>query len=91
VDVLGSEDFLPPICMLLIEKAANRVIRQSSEVQNSLALPLAILEHNSLALQIRVCIYPIVVIPIHNLPLYRRLLQYCTNANGLLHEYLVPK
>jgi len=42
--------------MLLIEKVANRVVRQNvEEVQNSLALPSSILGHNSSELQIRVC------------------------------------
>jgi U3 small nucleolar RNA-associated protein 10 len=60
VDVLGPEDFLPPICMLLVEKIANRVVRQSSEeVQNSLALPSSVLDHNSSILQIRVRITPL--------------------------------
>ncbi|GLB44223.1 putative U3 small nucleolar RNA-associated protein 10 [Lyophyllum shimeji] len=54
IDILGSEDFLPPVCMLLVEKAANRVVRQSAEeVQGSLSLPMSVLQHVSLSLQIR--------------------------------------
>jgi hypothetical protein len=87
VDVLGSEDFLPPICMLLIEKAANRVVRQTSEeVQNSLALPLSILHHNTSALQIGVCPF----VSLHYFDLYnwsfRRVSpKYYVNVNGLRH------
>jgi U3 small nucleolar RNA-associated protein 10 len=55
VDVLGPEDFLAPVCMLLIDKVANRVIRQNAdEVQGSLALPISILQHYSNAVQILV-------------------------------------
>ncbi|KAG6866337.1 hypothetical protein C0991_005804 [Blastosporella zonata] len=54
-DVLGSEDFLPPVCMLLVEKVANRVIKKDAgEIQTSFALPVAVLQHNSASLQIRV-------------------------------------
>ncbi|KAG5637085.1 hypothetical protein H0H81_005818 [Sphagnurus paluster] len=54
INVLGYEDFLPPVCMLLVEKMANRVVRQSADdVQVSLALPTSILHHTSSSLQIR--------------------------------------
>ncbi|KAJ7042839.1 hypothetical protein C8F04DRAFT_1251651 [Mycena alexandri] len=53
VDVLGPADFLPPLCMLLVEKMANRVVRQSpEEVQNSLVLPISVLHRHPPALQI---------------------------------------
>ncbi|PPQ90282.1 hypothetical protein CVT25_013107 [Psilocybe cyanescens] len=53
VDVLGARDFLAPICMLLLEKMANRIIRQpSEEVQNSLSLPIAVFQHCDYALQL---------------------------------------
>lgn len=46
--------------MLLVEKVANRVVRQTpEEVQSSLVLPLSILDHNPLELQIGVCIVPL--------------------------------
>ena len=49
--------------MLLIEKVTNRVVRQTSEeVQNSLALPLSILHHSPLALQIGVCSSKFIII-----------------------------
>ncbi|RDB23790.1 U3 small nucleolar RNA-associated protein 10 [Hypsizygus marmoreus] len=54
VEVLGAEDFLPPVCMLLIEKVANRIVRQNTEeVLNSLSLPASILQRNTPSLQIR--------------------------------------
>ncbi|KAG6909155.1 hypothetical protein DXG01_001782 [Tephrocybe rancida] len=53
-DVLGSGDFLPPVCMLLVEKVANRVIkRDAGEIQASFSLPAAVLQHNPASLQIR--------------------------------------
>jgi hypothetical protein len=91
VDVLGAEDFLSPICMLLIEKIANRVVRQPSEVQNSLVLPFSILEHTSSALQIRVRISPFIVILIFNQSFCRPLLEYCMSVSGLPRVYLIPK
>ncbi|KAG6902641.1 hypothetical protein C0995_013766 [Termitomyces sp. Mi166 len=54
VDVLGSEDFLAPVCMLLVEKVANRVIKQDpGEIQASFSLPTSVLHHTSPSLQIR--------------------------------------
>lgn len=55
VSVLGSEDFLPPVSMLLIEKVANRVVRQNNDdVQGSLALALSVLQQSPLDLQVQV-------------------------------------
>ena len=55
VDVLGPDDFLATVCMLLIDKVANRVIRQNAdEVQGSVALPISILQHYSNPVQISV-------------------------------------
>ncbi|KAJ7701560.1 hypothetical protein B0H17DRAFT_1195339 [Mycena rosella] len=52
VDVLGPTDFLPPLCMLLVEKLANRVVRQTpEEVQNLLGLPISVLHRHSPSLQ----------------------------------------
>ncbi|KAJ6554556.1 armadillo-type protein [Mycena capillaripes] len=52
VDVLGPADFLPPLCMLLVEKMANRVVRQTAEeVQNLLVLPISVLHRHPPALQ----------------------------------------
>ncbi|KAF4611649.1 hypothetical protein D9613_003824 [Agrocybe pediades] len=53
INVLGPRDFLAPICMLLLEKTANRVIRQpADEVQNSLSLPIFLFQHNDHVLQL---------------------------------------
>lgn len=55
VDVLGAKDFLAPVIMLLLEKTANRIVRQSvAEVPNTLSLPVSIFQHNSYSLQIHV-------------------------------------
>ncbi|PPR01672.1 hypothetical protein CVT24_001501 [Panaeolus cyanescens] len=55
VDVLGPRDFAAAVCMLLVEKSANRVVRQSAEeAQNTLALPISILQHIDFGLQIYV-------------------------------------
>ncbi|KAF8154101.1 hypothetical protein B0H34DRAFT_800000 [Crassisporium funariophilum] len=53
VDVLGAKDFLPPITMLLLEKTANRIVRQPlEEMQNTLSLPISVFQHSEYALQI---------------------------------------
>ncbi|KAF9480276.1 hypothetical protein BDN70DRAFT_905831 [Pholiota conissans] len=53
VDVLGSRDFSAAICMLLLDKSANRIVRQSvDEIQNSLSLPLSVFQHVPYELQI---------------------------------------
>ncbi|KAJ6464259.1 hypothetical protein C8R47DRAFT_1180243 [Mycena vitilis] len=51
-DVLGPADFLSPLCMLLVEKLANRVVRQNAdEVQNLLVLPISVLHRHPPPLQ----------------------------------------
>ncbi|KAJ7582775.1 hypothetical protein C8J56DRAFT_230499 [Mycena floridula] len=46
VDVLGAEDFLAPVCLLLVQKTANRVVRQNvQDAQSSFALPTNVLHH----------------------------------------------
>lgn len=53
VDVLGSIEFLAPTCMLLIEKAANRIVRQKpDEIRASLALPIALIQHQEYQVQV---------------------------------------
>ncbi|ESK96722.1 u3 small nucleolar RNA-associated protein 10 [Moniliophthora roreri MCA 2997] len=53
VDVLGPADFLAPVCLLLVEKSTNRVIRQNTdEVMSALALPISLIHHYSPSLQI---------------------------------------
>ncbi|KAI6117492.1 hypothetical protein EV401DRAFT_2197674 [Pisolithus croceorrhizus] len=54
-EVLGPEEFLAPLCMLLVDKVINRVVRQTlEEAQTTLALPIALLRHFSRPLQIQV-------------------------------------
>ncbi|KAK0447887.1 uncharacterized protein EV420DRAFT_1647628 [Desarmillaria tabescens] len=55
VDVLGPTDYLAPVCLLLIEKAANRAIRQSpDDARSTFALPLSLLHHYPGALQLSI-------------------------------------
>lgn len=44
VDILGRDDFLIPVCLLLIDKS-HRVVRQKSpEAAGTLGLPVAIIQ-----------------------------------------------
>ena len=55
VDVFGRQDFLPPISMLLLEKSANRVVRQPpDELQNTLSLPITLFQQSGYDVQIHV-------------------------------------
>lgn len=48
MEVLGADDFLAPICLLLVDKVSNRVVRQTPEdIATSLSLPLSILQRSS--------------------------------------------
>ncbi|OSX58041.1 hypothetical protein POSPLADRAFT_1154787 [Postia placenta MAD-698-R-SB12] len=48
IDVLGPDEFLAPICMLLVDRVSNRVVKQNSEdARTSLSLGLAAIEHYS--------------------------------------------
>ena len=52
VDVLGPEEFLAPVCMLIIGKAANRVARQQGDdLHATLTLSLSIIHHYSSGVQ----------------------------------------
>jgi U3 small nucleolar RNA-associated protein 10 len=52
-DVLGPQDFLAPLLMLLTQKPASRIVRQNAEeVKNSLSLHISILQHYPISLQI---------------------------------------
>jgi len=52
VDVLGTKDFLAPVTTLMLEKMANRIVRQPAvEVPNTLSLPVSIFQNNSYSLQ----------------------------------------
>lgn len=53
--VLGPEEFLAPVCMLLVDKMTNRAVRQTlEEAQTTLALPVALLRHFTRPVQIYV-------------------------------------
>ncbi|KAF8578875.1 ARM repeat-containing protein [Ramaria rubella] len=55
VEVLGTDEFTGSVCLLLVDKAANRVVRKKpGEIANALTLPLAILRANSKATPFRV-------------------------------------
>src|SRR6266404_3186467 len=46
VDVLGPEEFLSIVCMLIVAKADKRVVRlQGRDLRAALALPLSLLQH----------------------------------------------
>ena len=54
-EVLGGDEFLAPISMLLIEKVTGRVVRQSQpDAQASLSIPLSIMHHYGSATQVQV-------------------------------------
>lgn len=53
--VLGPDDFLTPVCLLLIDKVSKRVVRQSTdEIKAVLALPISLLQESPHALQDKV-------------------------------------
>ncbi|KAI0670242.1 hypothetical protein C8Q78DRAFT_1138718 [Trametes maxima] len=53
VDTLGPEDFLAPVTMLLVDRVANRVVRQNAtDSVGSLFLPLAVCEKYPAGLQL---------------------------------------
>ncbi|KAJ8583913.1 hypothetical protein M405DRAFT_936925 [Rhizopogon salebrosus TDB-379] len=55
VDVLGPQEFLAPVCMLLVDRVANRVSRQhEGEAATSLGLPISLLRHFSRPSQLHV-------------------------------------
>jgi len=56
VDVLGSREFSAPVCMLLLEKSTNRVIRQTlaDDVHALLSLPISVFQHGDYVQQIYV-------------------------------------
>lgn len=49
IDVLGPDDFLAPICMLLVQKTAARAIRRQPE--EALSLPLTMLHNYSTSIK----------------------------------------
>lgn len=54
-EILGPQDFLPPLCMLLIDKATNRARKQTiEEARTTLSLPTALLQRFPRSLRIYV-------------------------------------
>ncbi|KIY65181.1 hypothetical protein CYLTODRAFT_357230 [Cylindrobasidium torrendii FP15055 ss-10] len=52
VNVLGANDFLLPIVLLLVEKVASKAVRQSDkDARSTFALPISILQHYASDLQ----------------------------------------
>lgn len=43
VEVLGPESFLAPVCMLLVDRVVNRVVKSPGDAASLLALPLGVL------------------------------------------------
>ncbi|KAI9435473.1 hypothetical protein H4582DRAFT_1969649 [Lactarius indigo] len=57
VDVLGPEEFLSIVCMLIVAKADKRVVRlQGRDLRAALALPLSLLQHYPSNIQLPVLI-----------------------------------
>jgi U3 small nucleolar RNA-associated protein 10 len=55
VDVLGPEDFLSPVAMLLADKIAVKVVRQTKEeAKQLLALPLALFHRSNAEVALKV-------------------------------------
>ena len=55
VDVLGPAEFTAPVCLLLVDKVGNRVVRQEKdEVRASLSLALSILQRYPAPAQVEV-------------------------------------
>ena len=62
VDVLGPKEFLAPICLLLMEKSANKIIRSQNQgkdkdglkddLQGALGLPTMLVHHYPYDLQV---------------------------------------
>ena len=57
VEVLGRDEYAVSICLLLVDKVANKVVRKKpGEVANAFSLPLTILRANSKAVPFEVCV-----------------------------------
>jgi len=53
VDVLGTDDFLAPVCMLLADRVAHRVSKSPSHSATLLQLPLGLVRAEPLAVRLR--------------------------------------
>jgi U3 small nucleolar RNA-associated protein 10 len=52
VNVLGPEDFLAPVCLLLVDKVAKRVVKdQAEDLKSTLSLPVSLLQEFPVGLQ----------------------------------------
>jgi U3 small nucleolar RNA-associated protein 10 len=93
VDVLGPDDFLAPVCMLLVEKVANRVVRQNDlELQNTLSLPSAVMQHYAINLHIQVShSVASASVPAVSHIAYRRSLNHCTKVGDSLSARCTQK
>src|SRR6266849_8468896 len=55
VDVLGPEEFLSVVCMLIVAKADKRLVRlRGRDLRTALALPLSLLQHYPSKIQLPV-------------------------------------
>lgn len=55
VDVLGPEEFLSVVCMLIVAKADKRLVRlKGRDLRAALALPLSLLQHYASNIQLPV-------------------------------------
>lgn len=59
VGALGRDEFAVSICLLLVDKVVNKVVRKRpGEIANAFGLPLTVLQANSKAVSFEVCPLP---------------------------------
>ncbi|CAK5279397.1 unnamed protein product, partial [Mycena citricolor] len=88
--VLGVSDFLPPLCMLLVEKLGARVIRQNhDELQNTLALPISVIHRQPVELQIFV--RTLILSKVWFLTAFRFSRKCSENHRDYSHERPIPR
>lgn len=57
VGALGRDEFAVSICLLLVDKVVNKVVRKRpGEIANAFGLPLTVLQANSKAVSFEVCL-----------------------------------
>lgn len=55
VDILGADDFAAAVAMLLVDRSAHKIVKQSrSDAEQTLQLPLAVVSPHSAMVQVRV-------------------------------------
>lgn len=90
IDILGPKDFLAPVCLLLVDRSANRVARQGSEdTANSLSLPLSALQRYPGDLQLSVSIHQAVPF-VTAADLYQTVVEILHETRRLLDLELEP-